>query len=128
MKNILVLLLVGLLSCKTAKNESDQNINVDQIATDLLKEKYDRSDKGDFALFYTSDKTPGISTRNVLVLSISSGEPVYGPLKLNGDVDWHDENILKINEYPGVIEDANKKPEGPYYYNVLTKKKFSDFR
>ncbi|MFK7952545.1 MAG: hypothetical protein AB8B73_06835 [Ekhidna sp.] len=128
MKNIFLILLVGLLSCKTSKKSSDQPVDIDQIANELLKEKGERSDMGDKALFYTTNKTPGVLTRTFLVLSITDGKTIHGPQKLNGEVEWSEENILRVNEYVGVIKDANQKDDNGYYYNVLTKKKFTENR
>lgn len=123
MKNILLLLLAGLLSCKSAKDKTSQEVNLDNIATNVLLEKFERSDKGDYALFYTIQKTPGVLIRDVLVLSKVSGEVVYGPKRLNANVSWHEENILKIEEFVGVVENPNEKDKGPHYYNILTQKK-----
>lgn len=89
-----------------------------------LGEKYERKDNGDLALCYSMENEIS-KWKNVVVINKKSGELIYGPQKLNADVDWHSEDRLIIKEYPEVIKDKNSTSTFTYYYDLVAKKRIS---
>ena len=118
-------LIIGLLfiaSCKSSESESKQTQSVEDIISKQLGTSIERKDNGDLALCYSKNKSLD-KWKTVLVINHKSGEIIYGPKKMNADVDWHSENMLRIKEYPEVIQDQNSTNSFVYYYDLISQKK-----
>lgn len=122
---ILPLLLVVAISCKNSESSKSQPISVDDIVLAELGQKFERKDKGDHSLCYTINKSTS-KRKTAVVVNLKTGKIVYGPEKLNADIDWFSDTQLVIREYPEVIKDANSTDTFTYYYDIIQQKKVSD--
>ena len=125
MKIFLPLLLVVAISCKNSESSKSPSISADEIISTQLGEKYERKDQGDYSLCYTVTKSTSKRT-TALVVNIKTGKIVYGPEKLNADIEWDSDTMLKIKEYPEVIVDKTSTDTYTYYYDIIQQKKVSN--
>lgn len=124
MRIIVPLLIIVLFSCKNSEKSTSGSPSIEKVAISQLGETYERKDNGDLALCYSAENDIG-KWKNVVVINMKNGELIYGPQKLNGDVDWHSKDRLIIKEYPEVIKDKTSTSTFTYYYDLITKKKVS---
>ncbi len=115
-------MVVVVFACKSNEKSTAQTISIEKIATTQLGAKFERKDNGDLSLCYSLENEIS-KWKNVIVIDRSSGELIYGPKKLNADVDWHSTEQLVIKEYPEVIEDKTSNSTFTYYYDLIAKKR-----
>ena len=119
MNKLFLLLTVVCMACQSQKASTS---NLDAKADSILGQAYERLDNEDYVLYVTKEDV-STTRKTFLVLSQSSGEVVYGPQKLSGNVSWHTNSVLKIQEYPEVIQDRQSKDTFTYYFDVITKQR-----
>ena len=124
MRIIVPLLIITLFSCKNSEKSTANQISIDKVVAEQLGKNFERKDNGDFVLCYSVEN--GVSRwKNIVVINKTNGELVYGPEKLNADVDWHSKDRLIIKEYPEVIQDKTSTNTFTYYYDLIAKKRIS---
>ena len=116
------ILFVLFFSCKNSESNNSQVLSVNEIALGKLGEKFERKDNGDYSLCFTSEES-GSGWKNTIVIHKKNGELVYGPKKINADIDWFTKSRLIIREYPEVIENKNSTNTFIYYYDLLADKR-----
>lgn len=113
------------ISCKNTENKKSQPMAISEIVTTQLGEKFERKDRGEFALCYSLNKTSS-KGKTIIVVNMTTGKVIYGPEKLNADVEWSSDTQLLIKEYPEVIQDKNSSETYAYYYDIIEQKKVSE--
>ncbi len=124
-KQTLLIALIVLISCKNSQQTSQEYPDVSDVIIEKLGTKFEKIDRGDLALCYTSDKKELTNRRTVLVINTKTSKILYGPEKLNAEVKWHSDRKLLIKETPEVIGDKQSSNTHAYIYNLDTNKKES---
>ena len=86
MRKIALLIIIIALSCKNSESNTSQTISVDEIAATQLGQNFERKDNGDYSLCYSVDKST--KRKTAIVVDQQTGKLVYGPKKINADIDW----------------------------------------
>ncbi|SNS44806.1 hypothetical protein SAMN05421640_0185 [Ekhidna lutea] len=119
MNKFILICILCFFSCSVQKNSTDP---FDKTLQEELGENFSRIPQGEYVLCRSDGKLSQHKT--FLVYKKSSEEIIYGPIKLNGDINWASSTELLIKEYPEVIENKQGSSTYTYYYNLLTGKKY----
>lgn len=124
MRIIVPLLTIALFSCKNSEKSVSQDASINKVVVEQLGANFERKDNGELTLCYSVENAIS-KWKNVIVINKKSGELIYGPKKLNADVDWYSKDRLIIKEYPEVIQDKTSTSTFTYYYDLIAKKRIS---
>ena len=116
---VVLIAIASAIGCKSSK-DSRSIIRADEIANKELGGKLEKFPNGKYSLYVTSSKTPGVKWKSVLVIELETGDFVFGPKRINGDVSWLSESQLKVIEYPEVIKDKNSTTSYTYVYDLIS--------
>ena len=126
LKQIPIIALIVLMSCKGSQKGQQQELNPRDVIIEQLGNKFEKIDRGDLSLCYTTDTANRTSWKTVLVINNKSSEVIYGPERLNAEITWYTDRKLLIKEKPGRIEEQYSTETYSYIFNLDTQKRESN--
>lgn len=126
LKQTLLITLIVLMSCKNSQQAPQEAPDVRDVIVEKLGSKFEKIDRGELSLCYTTDKKTLTNWRTVLVINTETSTILYGPEKLNAKVSWYADRKLLIKETPEVINDKQSSDTYTYIFNLDTNQKESN--
>lgn len=117
-----LVLLILVFACKTSISTSD-SISLGDLAKKYVGENYSSNERGAYTLVASSPKFAGDSSLKFIVFETASGNIIYGPESLMGEVSWYADKELLVRETPEVIQDKNSMEDFRKILNIETGQK-----
>ncbi|WP_370088285.1 hypothetical protein [Ekhidna sp.] len=118
MKNFFLVLAIASCSIQKGNDATFYKYLLNTLGKDFKK-----AERGEYVLCQSAlDLSNPYKT--FLVYHSNSNEVVYGPKKLNADIEWESDSELIIREYPETIQNKQDGEKSIYYYNLITGKKY----
>ena len=88
-----------MLCCKsTTKNNNSNDLDFDEIAQEYVGDNYNLENFGSLWLITSVPKIVGDVRVKYVVIERLSGEVIYGPAVIKGEVSWYAENELLLQK------------------------------
>jgi uncharacterized protein (UPF0333 family) len=115
-------------SCKTKKNISTATNSADTSQVLILGENQEKQKLGNYTLITLMENPLEGNWVTYSVIKNDDNSMIIEPTKINGIIKWHETGVLMITEVKGKQENKESGGFEKYYFDISTKKKFTEIK